>query len=103
MRSSSVSSLSRSSGSSHLNAASLIWALFGWLFCVFSAIWVIARLLGSPPEASLGASYASGNTFETDRVAALIAWMLVVRVGNLVKGHGPPEAAALRAALDEIA
>jgi len=38
-----------------------------------------------------------------DRVAALIAWMLVVRIGNLVKDRRPPEAAALRAVLDKIA
>jgi hypothetical protein len=36
-------------------------------------------------------------------MAALIAWMLVVRVGNLVKDRRPPEAAALRAVLDKIA
>jgi hypothetical protein len=35
-------------------------------------------------------------------VAALIAWMLVVRVDDFVKGLRPPKAAALRAALDEI-
>jgi hypothetical protein len=34
--------------------------------------------------------------------AALIAWMLVVRVDNLVKDQRPPEAAALRAVLDKI-
>jgi hypothetical protein len=39
----------------------------------------------------------------SDRVAALIAWMLVVRVGNLVKDRRPPKAAALRAVLDKIA
>jgi uncharacterized protein YqcC (DUF446 family) len=42
------------------------------------------------------------NTFTIDRVAALIAWLLVVRVDDLVKGQRPPEAAALRAALDKI-
>src|SRR4029077_11702673 len=64
-----------------------IWALFGWLFCVFSATWVIARLLGSPPRSSLGASSASGKRRfgTTDQMAALIAWMLVVRVDDLVK------------------
>src|SRR5580658_2786683 len=36
-------------------------------------------------------------------MAALIAWMLVVRVGNLVKDRRPPKAAALRAVLDKIA
>jgi hypothetical protein len=36
-----------------------------------------------------------------DRMAALIAWALVVHVDLLVKGLRPPEAAALRAALDE--
>jgi len=35
-------------------------------------------------------------------VAALIAWMLIVRVDELVKNLRPPKAAALRAALDEI-
>jgi hypothetical protein len=35
-------------------------------------------------------------------MAALIAWMLVVRVGDLVKDRRPPEAAALRAVLDKI-
>src|SRR4029077_7096759 len=87
MRSSSLSSLSRSSGSSHLNAASLIRALFGWLFCVFSATWVIARLLGSPPRSSLGARVAGGKGRfrNTEQMAALIAWMLVVRVDDLVK------------------
>jgi uncharacterized phage protein gp47/JayE len=49
-----------------------------------------------------------------DRVAALIAWLPVVRVGNLVKDRRPPIsaftrvfdalwAAALRAVLDKIA
>jgi hypothetical protein len=38
-----------------------------------------------------------------ERVAALIAWMLLVRVGGFVKGLRPPKAAALRAALDETA
>jgi hypothetical protein len=36
-------------------------------------------------------------------MAALIAWTLVVRVGDLVKDQRPPEAAALRAVLDKIA
>jgi hypothetical protein len=36
-------------------------------------------------------------------MAALIAWMLVVRVGLLVKDRRPPEAAALRAVLDKKA
>jgi hypothetical protein len=35
-------------------------------------------------------------------MAALIAWMLVVRVDDLVKDRRPPEAAALRAVLDKI-
>jgi hypothetical protein len=35
-------------------------------------------------------------------MAALLAWMLVVRVGDLVKNRRPPEAAALRAVLDKI-
>jgi hypothetical protein len=34
-------------------------------------------------------------------MAALIAWMLVVRVDLLVKDRGPPKAAALRAVLDK--
>jgi hypothetical protein len=37
------------------------------------------------------------------RVAALIAWLPIVRVGDLVKDRRPPEAAALRAVLDKIA
>src|ERR1700733_9329664 len=41
-------------------------------------------------------------TSETDRVAALIAWMLIVRVDDLVKDRRPPEAATLRAVLDKI-
>jgi hypothetical protein len=36
-------------------------------------------------------------------MAALIAWMLVVRVGLLVKDRRPPKAAALRAVLDKKA
>jgi antitoxin component of RelBE/YafQ-DinJ toxin-antitoxin module len=35
-------------------------------------------------------------------MAALIAWMLVVRVDDPVKDRRPPEAAALRAVLDRI-
>jgi hypothetical protein len=35
-------------------------------------------------------------------MAALIAWMLVVRVGDVVKDRRPPKAAALRAVLDNI-
>jgi hypothetical protein len=35
--------------------------------------------------------------------AALIAWLPVVRVGDVVKDRGPPKAAALRAVLDNIA
>src|SRR4029077_3197828 len=35
-------------------------------------------------------------------MAALIAWMPVVRVDDLVKDRRPPEAAALRAVLDKI-
>src|SRR5580693_2358296 len=104
MRSSSVSSPSRSSGSSHLNAASLIWALFGWLFCVFSATWVIARLLGSPPRPSLGARLASGKRRGnvTDQMAALIAWMLVVRVGDLVKDGAKRRRLRRSSILDKI-
>jgi hypothetical protein len=41
-------------------------------------------------------------TSKTDRVAALIAWMLVVRVGDVVKDRRPPKAAALCAVLDNI-
>jgi hypothetical protein len=37
-----------------------------------------------------------------DRAAALIAWLPVVRVDDLVKDRRPPEAAALRAVLDKI-
>ena len=40
--------------------------------------------------------------FHSDRLAALIAWMLVVRVDDLVKDRRPPKAAALRAVLDKI-
>jgi hypothetical protein len=35
-------------------------------------------------------------------VAALIAWLPIVRVDDLVKDRRPPEAAALRAVLDKI-
>jgi hypothetical protein len=35
-------------------------------------------------------------------MAALIAWMLVVRVDDLVKDRRPPKAAALRAVLDKF-
>jgi hypothetical protein len=35
-------------------------------------------------------------------MAALIAWLPIVRVDNLVKGLRPPEAAARSAALDKI-
>jgi len=35
-------------------------------------------------------------------MAALIAWMQVVRVDELVKDLRPPKAAALRAVLDKI-
>jgi hypothetical protein len=35
-------------------------------------------------------------------MAALIAWMLVVRVDELVKDLRPPKAAALRAVLDKF-
>jgi hypothetical protein len=45
---------------------------------------------------------ARDETFYTDRMAALIAWMSIIRVGEFVKGLRPPEAAALRAALDEL-
>jgi hypothetical protein len=34
------------------------------------------------------------NPFATELMAALIAWMLVVRVDDLVKDRRPPEAAA---------
>jgi hypothetical protein len=37
-----------------------------------------------------------------DRVAALIAWLPIVRVDELVKDLRPPEAAALRAVLDKF-
>jgi hypothetical protein len=42
------------------------------------------------------------NTSNADRVAALIAWLPIVRVDNLVKGLRQPEAAARSAALDKI-
>jgi len=35
-------------------------------------------------------------------MAALIAWMPVVRVDDLVKDRRPPKAAALRTVLDKI-
>jgi hypothetical protein len=35
-------------------------------------------------------------------MAALIAWLPIVRVDDLVKDRRPPEAAALRAVLDKI-
>jgi hypothetical protein len=35
-------------------------------------------------------------------MAALIAWLPIVRVGDLVKDRRPPEAAARRAVLDKI-
>jgi len=35
-------------------------------------------------------------------MAALIAWMLVVRADELVKDRRPPKAAALRAVLDKF-
>jgi len=35
-------------------------------------------------------------------VAALIAWLSVVRIDHLVKDRRPPEAAALRAVLDKM-
>jgi hypothetical protein len=35
-------------------------------------------------------------------MAALIAWLPVVRVDDLVKDRRPPEAAALRAVLDKF-
>jgi hypothetical protein len=38
----------------------------------------------------------------TDRGAALIAWLPIVRVDDFVKDRRPPEAAALRAVLDKI-
>src|SRR4029077_15772436 len=38
----------------------------------------------------------------TDRVAALMVWMRIVRVDDLVKDRRPPKAAALRAVLDKI-
>src|SRR5580704_12902841 len=37
-----------------------------------------------------------------ERMAALIAWMLVVRVDDFVKDQRPPEVAALCAVLDKI-
>jgi len=37
-----------------------------------------------------------------DRVAALIAWLPIVRVDELVKDLRPPEAAVLRAVLDKF-
>jgi hypothetical protein len=42
------------------------------------------------------------NPITTEQMAALIAWMLFVRVDDLVKDRRPPEAAALRAVLDKI-
>jgi hypothetical protein len=48
-------------------------------------------------------SSKAGSIQKLGRSAALIAWMPIVRVGNLVKDRRPPKAAALRAALDKIA
>jgi hypothetical protein len=44
-----------------------------------------------------------GDFICTDRGAALIAWLPIVRVGELVKDRRPPKAAALRAVLDKLA
>jgi hypothetical protein len=38
----------------------------------------------------------------SDRGAALIAWLSIVRGNDLVKDRRPPKAAALRAVLDKI-
>jgi hypothetical protein len=40
--------------------------------------------------------------FQARRGAALIAWLPIVRVDDLVKDRRPPKAAALRAVLDKI-
>jgi hypothetical protein len=55
-----------------------------------------------------GAAEARGGVVRpdnplADRVAALLAWMQGVRVGELVKDQRPPKAAALRAVLDKLA
>jgi len=42
------------------------------------------------------------GVFAPIEMAALIAWMLVIRVDDLVKDRRPPKAAALRAVLDKI-
>src|SRR6516225_6177661 len=64
MRSSSVNSPSRSSGSSHWNDASLICALFGTRGSVFSATWLIVYLPDgaiSQLAPSLGGRLGSGK------------------------------------------
>src|SRR5580704_11646485 len=43
----------------------------------------------------------NGRLICTDRGAALIAWLPIVRVDGLVKDRRPPTAAALRAVLDK--
>src|SRR5579863_9917617 len=70
MRSSSVNWLSRSSGSSHLNAASLIWALFGSRLSVFSATCDIACLPGSRTELK---AFSSPPETEYQRRSAPVA------------------------------
>jgi hypothetical protein len=43
----------------------------------------------------MAGKFMAVNKFPSnDRMAALIAWMPVVRVGHLVKDRRPPEAAA---------
>src|SRR5580704_850506 len=50
-----------------------------------------------------GAMRCAGDRFETDRMAALIAWMLVVRVGDLVKDGAKRRRLRRSSILDKIA
>src|SRR4029077_10459009 len=49
-----------------------------------------------------GLAGGNKNVSGTERIAALIAWTLFVRVDDLVKDRRPPKAAALRAVLDKV-
>jgi len=49
-----------------------------------------------------GSASAGKTSSRTIEMAALIAWLPVVRVDDLVKDRRPPKAAALRAVLDKI-
>src|SRR5580704_18780400 len=62
---------------------------------------VVSRPNGSGAHAFAPAQ--AGINIYTDRVAALIAWMLVVRVGNLVKDGAKRRRLRRSAILDKIA